>query len=307
MAKRLRLNAVSKISQIQELPKFPSRDVTSYRVHHVLTNIASDVLPYIMIEDDKIREIDLMNSQLTLFCNIIYRSISSNNTIHLPKIIEYLFTQSLGWDWHDNTISMYHQKRWDRHTVYLCSDLELDPNSVTLIKSAFSGKFYECVGQLIYQVDHLSDRQRKDVKLTMFNLLFGSVIHSETLQNSIKFRKVFPAFYFLIFYLKMFFGFLYESKDPMLKYINLDIDLLKRDKPKITGMKAGSNLLSILLQRFESTIFIDRILVTLYEMGCKVLPKHDSVICTSRDYEEVNSIIQSELDRKLGKGMYNLR
>lgn len=64
--------------------------------------------------------------------------------------------------------------------------------------------------------------------------------------------------------------------------------------------KHTSKEFSIYLQKRESEIFIDRILMTLLKMGCSVLSKHDSIVFPISIKDTVEKVMREILDEELG-------
>jgi hypothetical protein len=67
-------------------------------------------------------------------------------------------------------------------------------------------------------------------------------------------------------------------------------------------LREVSSELPLFLQRVESEIFIDNILVTLYAQGINALSVHDSFLIPQSQYEQAISFIYSELQRFLPFG-----
>lgn len=117
---------------------------------------------------------------------------------------------------------------------------------------------------------------RSDMKVVMFEIAFGS--NQKTVNKEI-FASIFPDAFSYITTYKTKYGY-------------------SNSKKKIDGVP----VFSVLLQRFESNIFIDNILSEIYKNKMFALSKHDSILCKEQDAVKVKSIIDNIFDRMNFKG-----
>jgi hypothetical protein len=113
-----------------------------------------------------------------------------------------------------------------------------------------------------YITEELSLQTRKEGKIGMFEILFSS--RKNNTKNKAKLKTLFPS---------------------VIKWI---------DDFKASN---GDDAFSIMLQKYESKIFVDNILVKLKKKGLFALTKHDSVIVRDKDLEAVNEIITNEFNK----------
>lgn len=118
-----------------------------------------------------------------------------------------------------------------------------------------------------YVMEHLNIDSRSEAKKMMFELFFSS--NKAYVETKERLALVFPK---TIEYIKRF----------------------KNDKE--------NEVFAVMLQKFESKLFINTILHKLYKQKMFALTKHDSIICNKKDAEYVYSIIQEEFDKINFKG-----
>jgi len=117
-----------------------------------------------------------------------------------------------------------------------------------------------------YISDELGFNDRDRAKKAMFEILFSSHKYRSTAKTA--FGRLFPV----------------------LKFIT---DAYKKEHE--------DSELAILLQKTESSIFIDGILTKLLQKGFKVLTKHDSVLCKKSDAKAVYEFVSEFLTNEIGK------
>jgi hypothetical protein len=110
-----------------------------------------------------------------------------------------------------------------------------------------------------YIKQELGLETRKQGKIGMFEILFSSRKNNTT--NKAKLKTIFPS---------------------VIKWI---------DDFKAAN---GDSQFSIMLQKYESQIFIDNILTKIKKKGLFCLTKHDSVIIRDEDFDTINEIITNE-------------
>lgn len=97
------------------------------------------------------------------------------------------------------------------------------------------------------------------------------------------------------------------SRNESFKEEKLELkELFPKLVDKAFEIKDGEhNKLAILLQQFESELFIDKILTKIYKNNLFALSKHDSIICKIEDSDRVKAIIQNEFDKIGFRGTLN--
>ncbi|MFW6219235.1 MAG: hypothetical protein ACOC33_00075 [bacterium] len=147
------------------------------------------------------------------------------------------------------------------------SIIDLDLFSSILTNKNDVNRFIELTsnGKLYeYIQEKLNLRSRNEAKNLMFEVLFSSYRFNSSSKNKIK--ELFPNI----------FEFVKEFKK-----------------------KYGDNSFVIMLQRYESMIFIDNVLYKAMNQNFDMLTKHDSILIKYSDREKGNNILKGELDKIL--------
>lgn len=132
------------------------------------------------------------------------------------------------------------------------------------IKVAKNGKLYEFIQETLSLPK--GDAGRVLAKTMMFEICFSSRLNHSFMKKQL--MQVFPN-------------------------VVAIIDEYKK--------RNGDNQFSILLQKTEANIFIDKIFKRLQEEGYSVLTKHDCILCPESQKTEVERIVREVLDEELGE------
>ncbi len=268
------------------LKLLPSRDNKGQRLYHVLSNLPSLCLQYIRLNGERLYEIDKKNSQLNLLANILIRC-KSDTGMQLGEevfgILSSSFNKSLSLpylSYHFSSVPPNY-----KGALFMSEELE------EWFLSSFQGKAYEHMSMKMSQSKEVNGEIREEMKVTVFGMLFGDYRYSMTSEKKKQLRLAFPRLTWIVDDIKKYAAYKVletnETNGPEYQWhkvcYNDDAD------------KAGSDFLSIALQRIEVLIFVERILNRLLGEGYLVLSKHDSFLVPESQKDEVFAIVKSEL------------
>jgi hypothetical protein len=246
------ISILQSIADFDTVPNFPRRDRKGRRLYQLLTNLDSSLLRYIQIDNQPLFEIDLKNSQWVFLSIILSKTLDSIGfdnegfaRAFINTLIESTFPPTLQSPSFPQSTTL---------PPYLCSGIEGIPmpdDIKSIIESSFNGEVYKTIGGKLLEKENLTSSERDTVKDICFLILFGDYRHSDGSDLKKKFNQSFPQFIKAIDGIKEHCGGLYSKGDPLLKENGLDFHSLRYQMPETDYEKAGSNLLSILLQRFE--------------------------------------------------------
>jgi hypothetical protein len=253
------------IEKIANRKYYANRGENNNRLNHNLTNMPSILLPFLTLDKERIKGVDLSNSQFVFFA----RLLEKGHFTEIIKGIEERTKQRKQATKEATIANMFLNNRLNSE-VFCTKNPELTEDVALFIKFAKNGKLYEFIR------DELNlgrgEAGRKKAKQMMFELFFSS--HKNTSTRKTDLKKILPVLIEII-------------------------DTFKKEK--------GDNQFAILLQKFESEVFIDRIYSKLANLGFKALTKHDSLLCKESDVEAVEAFIRAELDQVFGEGEYQLK
>lgn len=327
--------------KIQDQDYYCDISKTNNRLHTNLSELASIHLEKIKIDGESIYSFDLKNSQLTLLAELLQKAISSTQHCE-PKNYKYINKEDKrdkkglkgneienkriegkskeGKEGNKPLTSLFLQ-----HTLNVCK-----PNNCPNVKSVEifiekckNGTIYEYIyfklfGDLCSRLPNkkITKEQRQKIKIIVFEILFSGYWNKS--ENVQKFKKHFPNVYEIITNFKRdckagFDKELESIKKKLGKNSKLSDKQIHRfalaefkEKHGATTAKLGSNQLAIMLQTYESSIFISKILYKLLKKNIVCFSKHDSILFKASDLETVRALIVKELDKQLGKDSYKL-
>lgn len=282
---QIRLKWVQDILRLKRRDVYADRNDTNSRLDSNITSVKSSLLHFIKWDEQPLVNIDLSNSQFRLLVllmedleTLTSESISGQNQIlSLDKLKSSKLDLTL-------LLLAFRQNCMCRTELTYCRRGDYH-KFVTLVKN---GLFYDKIAILLSN-ELNRNFTRKLAKGLMFRLAFAK-IGDDTPEKRV-FEKHFPS---IVNFIK-------------------GIKRLSIEAHKESGLQAheanikGNAGFAILLQRIESSIFIDEILATLLDKNFKVLSKHDSILCRKSDEKKVKILIQDKLDEILGVSSYILK
>ena len=254
---------------------------TNHRLNHILTNLDKMLFPYVTLNGDYIAVLDLCNSQPLLLAILLYRSII------IPD------AESIGYNPYMHDLSSKLIEGPNREVIV--SEI------TTFLEESKRGNIYEYFGNNYYGRQITSD-ERNNIKTSFLAAIYGNVQYES--QDMKIFKSVFPSVSIIIDEFKHYMISLFSAPTR-----DKDLDSYRYSISK--GVKnndeAGSDYLSVYLQRLESRIFIREVLPLLKEQGHCVIPIHDSYVCASNQSAIVKSAVNDALSSILGENMFTLK
>ena len=255
---------------------------TNHRMHHVLTSIDKVMLPYIKYEGDNICQIDMANCQPLLFSRLLFKSIieSDHNDIGYNSYLN---------DFISSTLSL------------LCPQLKYEIR--VFYSLCCRGRIYEYFARNYYKLERIVTKLERDsMKVVFLSAIYGNVRYKSN--DFIKFESVFPTIANLIREFKLYMGLVFKenTSDNILSGYRIS-----KSKGYKNDLEAGSDYLSLYMQRLEADIFIRNLLPVLKDNNLSVVPVHDSFICKLSEKDFIYKKISNELDALLGNEMYRLK
>lgn len=285
------------------------RNNTNYRLDTNLTNLKSSFINLIKLDGEKLVGIDLKNSQLTLFCSLLQDCLEYANYLHIKqfkdvktfeplvaaKQVNKVITKGIKREAQGEVINRRYQTLYTLSVTKFVQKKDqkygvkysLSDDCELFCSLSKNGILYEEFAKMV-EADGLGQMTRAEAKTAIFETIFSSRNNNTPLKRLLK--NYFPTVVAIID------GF----KERMTGFY-LD-DMLKEQ-----ANKEGNRSLALLLQTYESEIFIDKILYRLLKEGFRLFTKHDSVLCKESDLPLVHKIICEELDRLIGKNNYQLK
>ncbi len=266
------------------------RSETNGRIYHNLTNIPSELLKLISINNETLCEIDLRCSQPVLLAYLINEILNKRKPILEDGLLEKVINNNL-------PPLLFSSSPF--------SDLELDQmlDIEVFIEKAQLGKLYEYFAIQLY--GECTEEYRKEAKVCFIESLYSGN-HFITASKA-KFQRVFPDLGKLLRKIKTELVDYFEAHMSFGSFPELKKYTYSKSKGNKSAHESGNDYLSVKLQEIESTIFINIILSDLHQRGYSVLPKHDSILCAESDELSVKDCIIEHLDSILGKGKYLLK
>jgi len=255
----------------------PSRNATNARLDYILTSLPKEYLTQIRYNNEEFVEMDMASSQPMFFSNLIRGKaigMVDNKMIYkdvysLCMYIPILFSEN--------------------EKLAIPEDLE------RFMNQAFSGTLYDNVPGF---------NSRDEFKKALMRCFFDTPKAFETSQYYQALNEIYPSLIKLIkeikTYLSKYYYTLPNVGTPKKKKV------IVNDK-KISPYKAGSNEFAIILQSFESEVFIDQILKSLYELNIPVFPKHDSFLVPKSQLDFVTRFINEKFQTILGGDFFTVR
>ena len=254
---------------------------TNHRMNHILTNLDKILFPYLTFNGESVTVLDLCNSQPLLLSILLY------NSIVRPDI------DSIG----------YNPYLYDFGSRLKTEDnREVIKSEITnFLDECKRGSIYEFFGSNYYG-RQITLEERNNIKTSFLAAIYGNVKYES--QDMKIFKSVFPSVSIIIdefkHYMISLFSVSKRDKD-------LDSFRYSISKGVKSNEEAGSDYLSVYLQRLESRIFIREVLPLLKEQEHCVIPIHDSYVCASNQSVVVKSAVNDALSSILGENMFTLK
>ncbi|MBK7095348.1 MAG: hypothetical protein IPH57_10000 [Saprospiraceae bacterium] len=259
---------------------FPQRNTTNNRLDHLLTGFPKKYLRYCTLEHEKIVEYDMVNAQFCLLGNYI-------DDFSNPLLSKHMDFNNI-----DNNNNNIHNT-----PVNLFMGYSRENDTRKFIDACKQGRIYELA------MNEIGVNDRKKFKNMFMGFMFGNVKYDTTSRIYLFFEKRFRNVISIVNGLKMQYASVFKLTNDK-KLLRL---LYTQNNRKKSRFDAGNDYLPIGLQRCESEIFVDNILVKLQQEKLTVISKHDSILCKESEADRVEAIIIEELDRILGANNYSLR
>ena len=287
---------------------FPHRDDKTQRLYHLMTNCNTQVLPFLHLNGEEIWEIDMKNCQFTLLANAI-AGATRRGVVHIPSIVDNIF-HFINYGYKLELPLRSPLGPWGdpyKSNSYLCSDfLILDRGLKEALNACYKGNLYELIGSRVLDKARISQDEREHIKTQCFVYLYGNMDYALSSEDKVKFNVAFRSFHEIISRVKWHLSILLRNKDERLEKLGIDFKALKDSETSPSYLKVGSSLLSILLSRMESSLFIDRILTRLHKMNLSVITKHDCYLVAGSDREDASMEIERCFNDFLGSKRYSL-
>ena len=256
---------------------YAHRNETNMRLDSNITNMPSVLLNQVWWNKQRIVEIDLCNSQILILSTIL--SYCIKNYFNNKKIIYKK------WGVVDKKIIYKKSKKNTQpHPTphpppyMLLTFLHLEQEGHDL-KSSFTRELRQILTNsetgVFFDKKNIYDKNRENFKKGVFRVLFGDPKY-----RGIEVKNLEKQYPNLVLFTR-------ELK-------NIFIQEFKREG-SVDYRRDGSRQLALILQKFESKVFIDIILKNLYDKNIKALSKHDSIVCRESDVDLVRSIMSEEL------------
>ena len=309
--KELRMLYAQKVCELKNLRSnaaiYCSRNNTNFRLDHNLTNTRAqepaNILALRLCPGEHRVNIDLKNSQFTLLSIFLQRAkayvsafCANNDVIERKKAAAKHDLSSLSLEG-IQVVSILSSMLASKENPYInvtkvrggegMLNVWFSEDLDTLKTLTKSGKFYDVLAEKL-TIETGKMHTRKDGKQTAFEVLF-SAARNNTPEKEIL-RKYWPAFVHVCDVFKLAHIDAYEAQG----------------RPRAEALDFGNASLAVFLQRIESGIFVDRILIDLLRRGYRVLSKHDSILCKPSELPEVLAFVRAHLDNILGEGEYVL-
>ena len=290
---------------------YADRNETNLRLDSNLTNLKSDFMSLLTIDDQRLSQVDLKNSQFRFFVYLLEqceRDIKYAGGISKADLTEFYSVA-------DRKMEIKKEgKKIEGKPVTLLS-ITLNENAVSkqglmlsfskdyvlFKKLVKTGQLYEHIQQLIWKETGRSI-SRKEAKKVMFTIAFAS--HRYQPEEKQIMKKYFPSVVGIIDgYKKGAIAVLGNGRQEVgTPLCPADIS----PKGERSARKAGNASFAILLQQTESLIFIDEILAKCHKKGLKALSKHDSIVCRQCDKHKVTAVVCKVLNSLFGRYTYAL-
>lgn len=305
-----------------------NRNTTNHRLDTNITNLKSDFLQLIQINNSKLVSIDLKNSQFTILSAIIstctqfkeLSDLSSNN-----KAIEVYFNK---WIENNPILKILNSHKFNDITYFdifysITKDLTKSKDLDKFMTTTKQGVFYEAFAEMIYKERYSNKyKQFKSFKELDYLIQNSKEHHIQFAQKTFKFGfspsgRIVQSLDKLkairaqirkdakeIMFLTSFSSHRYNPKTKqLLKKSFPSLVLIMDQVKKLTNEK---NSLAIILQTVEARIIIDDILSNLLDKGYLALSKHDSIICRQPDAAIIGKLILSRLNKYIGYNCYQI-
>jgi len=261
--------------------RYFNRNKTNNRLDTNLTNLKSYLKQFII--GDYVN-IDLKNSQPFFLSMLLETIINLNNNIKINnKISKCALCNNLDYV---NLVKTFGIKRIEAILkIHQINKKAFLVNLKNFTESVIRGEFYDDFIKSYYG-DNISDydKIRKEVKNTMFKVLFSQNENYKKFYKQIPFakeKKLFEAVY----------PFVYESI-KMLKTKGNSKNIIEQNNNKKGKHKLKDHaILAVFLQKIESHIFIDCIAKEVVNSGIVPLTIHDSIIVKAEYKEKTIEII----------------
>jgi len=265
----------SKLKSIVDHNWHINRNETNNRLDTVFTNLFSGFRKFIQYQGNPMKQIDLANSQFCIFSNLLLDILHNNDVMDLQNSID------LG--------------SFRKACFSICTNEGKDIKSdvTDFCNASIDGTLYDHIKTC------LDLETRSEAKQLAFELFFGCCCKVDEETNDIDFTDDSSNMEKL--------SELYPSIVEVVKYFKFHCTLDKQNERNGVlnwkTIKAGYAQFSIMLQKIESNIFIDIILLPLLDQGHILITCHDSFFYTS---EEARATIENKLNILLPFG-YTLK
>lgn len=287
-----------------------SRNDRNRRLDHNLTNTRShepcNLLKHVTLDGEHLVGIDLKNSQFTFLAHFLTNAKQHISTLYDVEEHNILAKTAmraaakhhlslLGSDI-VNDVRMLHEELIIKDTLYICDYTFSTETALrywfsedldTFQKCAKAGNLYTYLGEVL-TIEMGRFYTRSEAKQVAFEVLFSAARNNTPEKEAIRTRM--PNFIAMCDAFKT-------------AHIKMYMD---QGRPKKEALDMGNAALAVFLQRIESVVFIDRILIDLLRRGYRVLSKHDSILAKRSEVEAVHRIVTEHLDAVLGRGAYQL-
>lgn len=310
-----------------------NRNETNSRLDTPITNLFSKFLALATVDGEKLISIDLSNSQFVFLASRLQKWIDENREHFLTKHLHRSGKNSLSnnKEIDKNNYKKTPERANNKNTISYLGNVtpQLSDNQETnsffrnlelFVKVCFSGQLYEYIAARYFlqkEYANCSDQEKRVIKIVhrskikqaLFELLFDKwnawTFKADRKANRDVLLQVFPA---LVHWIETW------KKEK--------IEVCKREREANPGRwkkehfkdgrvqspyEAGNNAFSIMLQRDESFLFIDKILQKLQKKGLWCASKHDSILTTQSDYKRVLKLMCDQLDNAFESGNYHLK
>lgn len=297
---------------------YADRNDTNLRLDSNLTNLKSDFMSLLSIDDQRLSQIDLKNSQFRFFVmlleqcerQIIFRGDK-------PSISFEDFSAKKAADT-DFKVRLKGGKEAEGQPVTLllllfdqyCTIKQGLTTSLTADYKRFrklvkTGQLYEYI-QRIWFAEKGEELSRSEAKKLMFTIAFSSYMYNP--EGKVILKKYLPSVVSVIDGFKREAIRFYAEERGKTKEERLDGAEIESKGNYLSQevRDKGNAAFAVMLQQVESVVFVDKILADCHDRGLKVLSKHDSIVCRQCDKRMVTALILRTLNKIFGKNTYIL-
>lgn len=309
-----------------------SRGRNNNRLSHTLTYASKRTLDSICFCNEPMVHIDLSCSQYAIFANTVlqilvkksknkiigeldlFNSERGNILAAALDVLRFIYCSDC-----DITNELKSNTFYDTSCFFNLNDCNTLFNNLSIVPilNSYSNTIYinsepAAPGPLKMYFNY---ENNKDLSLFLIGAINGTLYDDLSLEKNLASREEAKALL-----MKLFFGYFEEDIAGSDRYNLFPVTFhivnsfkghyayksLAKSKTKekldYFILKNSASELPIYLQQVEAEIFIDNILVKLYEQGLNVLSIHDSFLCPFSQYEKVLDTVYTELQKFLPFG-----